>query len=876
MISSPKWLFAAAMLLPSFAAPAAFADAGTPSPWSPDAPKSDKAANATDGTDEEESDWLDFTGRIRDAHTLDGGNIVVLTTTGVVPLGNFGIEAGEFRFNRATKTISTDRNVWLLWPHKPADADGTDNETKIYLEKRRLLTLGLSIRETDDATSVSARQFRIGAPPGYIKGEVLHIGAVPAGKAETEAKAMSAAVSTDGSRGNVNVQANTTAKPVDILTSGTSGNVVPYSTKPDTGAVGAVAKTDKKTTAKSAADNTTTLTLDNATIYYQEPDFFSLSVDASRITFTVVKKDVPADGTDGTDAASGTDGTGRRALHVAPESVSLKVEDAVVRFAGIPVFYLPSFSQNGLDSPPLSPDVRFGEKDSLGSFLRTTTYYHGYEERYSLTPGFLFDAYIKAGILVGPALDYDTRHLAKDQSPTPYVNDRFGSFMGAWIHDSGRRGTDNYGAPIDAQRGFLVWNHKQRQQGVELTASLNYWSDTSVLRDFRPGEFHRNQRPDSFVELTHSTPFYALSAFTRYRPNDFENVRQRLPEVRLDMHPLEIADTGIYQRLNASVAYLYERTSPELPFIGAVAEDSPRFDAYYGLTRPVKPVNWFSFTPVAGVRATTYFDTPDDDGTYTRLLPQLGFDMHLHAQGQWEYDNDFWEIHGLRHQLRPVVQYRWIPAADKGRSHIPAIDDYVFLPYPPPIDLAQKRYADDLWEQQILRLGVENTFETRDPEYGSRSLAWLNFYQDFRDTDRAATRTRSTTHTQFGLAPARWLNLEIYHRLDTYTGHSNEVSTRLTIRDGDRWRLWFGSQYITDIANTSQCHWGIEYRLNTNYTLTAQWRFDNDVNKLTEQHYAVRQRLGHTWFIEYYISHREDARQDSGFSFGANVRMVSF
>ncbi|MDR1497256.1 MAG: LPS-assembly protein LptD [Puniceicoccales bacterium] len=612
------------------------------------------------------------------------------------------------------------------------------------------------------------------------------------------------------------------------------------------------------TQAKGERTTTTTATLENVRLYFHEPDFFSISVDAKRVSL-VAPADTPAE------SSAELDLTDR--MEAVRKNSTLYVQDAIVRIANIPVFYLPAYTQQGLDLPPIRPIIRIGQKENIGAFLRTTTYYTGFGKE--LQPGLLLDAYTKTGILVGPAVEYKFPAIST------------GNLQGAWVHDNSNRGTDNFASPIAHDRGFLQWEHKQLiANKIQLTSSLRYWSDTSVLRDFRPDAFRSNQNPDNFVELVFPAGSTYLSLFTRFRPNEFQNVQQRLPELRVDIPSSEILNTGIYQHLTTAFAFLYERTSPELALPAAETE-STRFDAYYGITRPLKIRDWFSFTPVAGVRATAYFQPLDANGTnqddpYLRTLPQLGFDAHLLASGQWNFNNEFWEIRGLRHRFRPLVQYRWIPAANKGNDRIPSIDRNVFIPYPPPIDLEQKRYADDLWEQQVLRIGVENAIQTRHPEYGSRTLASFNIYQDFRDTDRPGDRYRSTTYSQLNFSPAYWIELSLLNRLDTYNWRFNETSALVHLRDGDRWHFWFGAQHNTDINDTDQYYWGGEYHLNSNFTLLGNWRYDHNTKRLTEQYYGVRQRLGHTWTIEYHCTYRRDARQDSGFSVGVNLRLSTF
>jgi LPS-assembly protein len=678
-------------------------------------------------------------------------------------------------------------------------------------------------------------------------------------------------------------------------------------------------------TALNAAKSATTASTSvaDATLYYQEPDFWSISVTADKVTV-----EAPVAAEDKGQAPAATEKkkqkskdkerkkTGIAAVQTSAADATLHVEGATVRVAGVPLLYIPSYTQHGLELPPVRPIVRAGQKNSTGTYLRTTTYYTGFGKAFQ--PGALLDAYTKAGALVGPALDYDwkadkkstagnTAGTAGNAAGTAAAAIR-GDFQAAWINDNSFRGTDDYDRPIHRHRAFVWWRHKQEipfsflpadsnylPRSLELSANVHYWSDTAALRDFRPDMFDENQRPDNFVELVAPAPAYYLSLFTRFRPNQFQNVQQRLPELRFDLNPQTLFATGngaftVRHRFNAAFAYLVEQSSPALPSIAGNADDgileSRRFDAYYGLDAPLKLGDFCSLTPVAGVRATTYFDSiangQNAGDTTTRLVPQFGFDFHLLANGQWSTRNDFWEINGLRHLLRPLVQYRFLPDATRYAAKIPPVDRDTFITYPPTLDLSQKRNADDLWEVQTLRIGVENILQTRDTEYGSRNLLWLNIYQDFRDLGDDSTRTaagtryRSTLYSQLGLAPAYWLSLNAYHRLDTYNGNSNEISIYADIHDGDRWRLYVGYQYCTDVIVTNQCYWGGEYRLNSNYTLLGRWRFDNRAGDLTEQRYGLRQRLGNTWEIEWYLRYRRDARRDSGLSFGATLRLARF
>ncbi|MFR6034204.1 MAG: hypothetical protein ACLUKN_14155, partial [Bacilli bacterium] len=85
-------------------------------------------------------------------------------------------------------------------------------------------------------------------------------------------------------------------------------------------------------------------------------------------------------------------------------------------------------------------------------------------------------------------------------------------------------------------RFFAEFRHSPMvSDSVSLTGNVSYWSDEFVTRDFRPELFYDNQTPDNFGEAMYYGNFFTASVFTRFAPNDWELVQQRLPEVRFDM-----------------------------------------------------------------------------------------------------------------------------------------------------------------------------------------------------------------------------------------------------------------------------------------------------------------------------------------------------
>ncbi|WP_158277508.1 LPS assembly protein LptD [Opitutus sp. ER46] len=584
------------------------------------------------------------------------------------------------------------------------------------------------------------------------------------------------------------------------------------------------------------------------------------------------------------------------------EQITLNPETRQVRSArtqlgigGVQPVPFPKFEQNLSD--PLWSLLTFsgGYRGSLGAFVDLGLHL-------PVTPGLRLGGdvgyYTERGLLAGPSGSYS--------SPTDPARLR-GSFQSGYINDHGDKKTDLLGRAVPENRAFFEWQHQQQiSETVTLNGQFNWWRDSEVLRDFRPREFFPVQQPDSFVELTHAGENLFASAFARFRPNSFQVVQQRTPELRVDLLPMPIGG-GFYERFNASIAFLRETPLPdpqtglasmpanELPAAGAFlypAEQhwsshpyagsaiqelqSTRMDAYYALTRPISSGDWFALTPVAGGRVTHYMNTRGaaKAGPYTRVLGEVGADAELHASGTFAYRNEAWKIDGLRHLFTPRISYRYIPQADKGRAYIPPIDRESFSTYLPPLGLGDVRSIDDLQPTHTLRLALLNTLQTRDAGYGSRDLLRLNVANDFRFKRAPGERDVSEIHAEFAAMPARWLEVGVYNSFAPQTFTLREFNSGVTVRNGDAWSVRFGNSFfrhqLEDYVVDGRA------RLNENFDVLTQVRYDQRKHRFTEQTYGVVQNLANMWRISYLVSFYSGRQRESGFGFSIQVDTVRF
>lgn len=599
----------------------------------------------------------------------------------------------------------------------------------------------------------------------------------------------------------------------------------------------------------TAGGTTEDTMIQGATLYYGEPSPFGLSVSSDRVRQV-------------------NDDTG--------EYVSIR--GATLRIGRVPFFYWPAY-RHYLSEAPYLVDINGGSDGELGLYLQSTTLF---PVASWLRAGANLDYYTRRGPLAGPTAQYvynsSTQSITGALS-TGYIEDR---------GDASERGLDNLDRPIDTERGFAEWRHKHHiGERFTGTASLSYWSDSEVTRDFRDDIFDENERPDTFAEAVYAGDNYLVSAFGRFRPNDFQLVQERLPDVRFDLLPVPIFQTGAYHRASASYVQLREDFDDNAPAL-TVEGESDRFDLTYRIERPFLLTDWLTFTPLAGARFTQYDNQQIDaalltppaatlpDDSFSRDIYELGFDLEARAYASYPTVNKTWGIDGLRHLVRPVLRYRYFSDPDDV-NEIAAIDRQVFDLERPVLDLSDLRHVDQISETHLVRLGVENLFQTRAEEYGSRTLAALNFYQDIlfeKNTryDGDEEDTFNATWVELVLNPAPWLKFDLASRFKTESFTLEELRTRTTLRSGEIWELGLS----TDLLNKriDQYRLDFMYRINERYAFLSDVNFDAETGELTKVSLGLRTRIGSTWELLYAITFREDARRESDVEFRIQVRLA--
>lgn len=542
----------------------------------------------------------------------------------------------------------------------------------------------------------------------------------------------------------------------------------------------------------------------------------------------------------------------------------IRAKSIVFRIGKVPFFYLPSLSFTTKEYPFwLKND--YGVQKNLGFFLRNDFYFRTNKE---MRIGGLLDVYTNRGLLFGPALEIET----KSDSVKIFSESKFG-----FIHDNGSFEVRNEGInqqPMERRRFFLeTKNIAHFRKHVDAVAHLNWWSDLEVTRDFRPSWYKKDQIPDSFLETSYRGCNYLLSAFLRPKLNNFHDTVTKIPELRAEMLPSRLGETNIYCRTYINYAHLQGKDANKQ------RREADKFDGYFGAYLPLSGSNWFNLSPIAGVRVTEYLKQQNNKNC-TRVIAQFGLDTNMLFSGKLDYENEVWNIHGIKHIIQPVIQYRYIPKAEIENTNIPLLETKVFDTNLPIIDLADMRNVDDICPQNMFRVGLKNLLQTSTGGYHARDLLKFDLYQDVRlkrSVDKirnAKEKTLSDTYILLGLCPVNWLDFDCYARVDPKNMTFNEITASTNIHSGDVWKLSFSAHSLRHY--TDQCSLNFMAKLNSRLQMGVALYYDARIKKFTEQRFSICSKLGHSWNVECLLLVRSKAALESKCQFSFKLDLAEF
>ena len=257
-------------------------------------------------------------------------------------------------------------------------------------------------------------------------------------------------------------------------------------------------------------------------------------------------------------------------------------------------------------------------------------------------------------------------------------------------------------------------------------------------------------------------------------------------------------------------------------------------------------------------------------------MGQVGFDVEGLLTGSWALVAKKWSIDGMRHSLRPIVQYRYLPGAEQGAGVLPLADRAVALSAFQELDLADRPDAASVTARQAARLGMRNTLATRDTVNGTRDLLRFDVFTNWEQDAVTGTGTKSDVQAHLSLTPAPWVNIDSYQRLPNGGGAAHESLNSISFNSGDFWKASFGWYQLRQAEVANQLWLTGEIRLNSVYSGVITTNYDALTNQTIYQSIGLVQRIGNSWEVEYGFQKKVSAFGDSALGFHLRARLFKF
>ena len=507
---------------------------------------------------------------------------------------------------------------------------------------------------------------------------------------------------------------------------------------------------------------------------------------------------------------------------------SFHATDATVYIGKVPVMYWPSYRRT-LKRHPNNWVLVPGYRSLYGPYLLSS--YNWYLNT-NLSGALNFDYRQKRGIGVGPDFNYNAGKWGE------------GMFRYYYLHDDEPR-TNSLALPIPGDRQRFYFTHRTTlRTNLTATAVVRKQNDEYVIRDFFETEYRDNIQPSTFLEVNQLWRNYSLNILAQPQVNDFFETVERLPDVKLTAAPQQLGPLPLYYDGESSVGYFRHQ------FANNIAPEYAawRADTYHQLTLPQTFFGWLNVAPRVGGRFTHYGEAEGSGITFTdhnRGLFNTGGEVSFKASQTWnDVRSKFWDVDGLRHIVRPSVNYVYVPRPQVLPTQLPQFDP-VFTSYRLlPIEFPDFNAIDAIDSQNVIRFSLDNKFLTRRDSITESLVNWA-IYTDWRLRPRPGQGTFADVFSDLDFKPRRWMTLSSENRYDVGSGHLVVASHSLTLAPNNVWSVQVGHFYVKGATafipglGDNLIHGSFYYRLNENWGLRTTHYFEARDGRMEEQDYSL-------------------------------------
>jgi lipopolysaccharide assembly outer membrane protein LptD (OstA) len=547
-----------------------------------------------------------------------------------------------------------------------------------------------------------------------------------------------------------------------------------------------------------------------------------------------------------------------------------------VQLGGLPFMWMPGIHINvDRDKPPLR-SVGIGTSNKFGTEINTTWGGDASDLATKFGEALGVDSPVKADWEL-ELNNYSRRGLFYQPKWTYETENSEGVVFGSYIHDRAKR--DYLEQPIfDHTRGRFDLEHRTRideQKTVNLEVS--YVSDQNYLREYYPQEERVDKPPETYINYLDVEDNEASTALARVRLNNYQTQVEYLPRFEYRMTGEQV-ETGLF-----GTAYFTTRN-----FADNVALRSSKLPPNdYGEPHPTQPnserniragtsglVQWP--LDVAGDRITvssgydlTFFDrtSKTKDDPFTNPLDESESDSRSAVRyallggvewirtysGTAEYNNDLWNMDGVRQILEPRVAY-----------------ESVFVLNEEPDDLLLIDRTETLVKRHAFIVGVRHRLQTHQSNEVVTTLDTdisIPFYpnadrdnpipEEGQTPDEFKGQTAGPLRVDMQWKPGanipglRRATLRYRSLYDTSGWKNLETFTSYTSNFGDDQQFVISQNKVRKISDFLTV--GMQWVLTPRWTIAAYNQEDLLLNQNARRGILLRQQA-HRWLIDLEVS----------------------
>jgi LPS-assembly protein len=472
------------------------------------------------------------------------------------------------------------------------------------------------------------------------------------------------------------------------------------------------------------------------------------------------------------------------------------IYNALLLVRDIPILFIPYFVQPFVDFERFPVQIVPGRNAQWGAFVLSKWRYHVVHSPDAESKGnVLLDYREKRGLGGGVENYYRSKSLGRGVVKYYMIEDKEPPLN------------------VDPSRDRVQWRHQARLgEATTLTTEINTLSDATVIKDFFfRDEYEMNAFPDNYVSLVTSRPEYTMTILERKRLDDFFNVVERDPEIRLDTHTRQFLDTPFYLREEMQFSNLrreYANTSH--------SDEAVRLDTNHTLYRPFQ-MGILSVTPRAGTHQTYYSRDNGGRRDFVRATFDPGLDVSTHFYRVYDVTVRAFglDYNQLRHIFSPTMSYNYRPNPTVLRTKLLQFDS-----------------LDNLDKQNFIRFSFENHLQTKEHTGEAGALAARDIARlvPFFDMDFDTHHLENIGY-DLELRPYSWMGFESDAKYSSRTRDFTDVNVDFFVEKGP-YGFAIGNRYVQN--ESSQTTAEFRWRINPKLFLKIYERFEFEEQKSKE------------------------------------------